>query len=219
MTFKTLTFIRHAESVSNAGGITLPHHQVPLSELGQRQAQALPSLLDLRPTSVLVSAMIRTHQTARPFCTRTGVKASEHQGLDEFSVIDPELIKGLTGDQRKPFVKEYWDAPDPHRRLGKNADTFAEFEQRVIAFLATMETLPDHSVIFGHGIWFGLLLWRMLGYDASTAETMRSFRRFQQSLPMPNCAGFTLVQSADGHWSVKARPEISRALRLIAGDQ
>ena len=212
MTLKTLTFIRHAQSVSNAGGITLPHHQIPLTELGRRQARALPGHLDLKPSSVLVSTMIRAHQTAKPFCTWAGIKAVDHQGLDEFSVIDPKLIEGMTGDQRKPFVEAYWDDPDPHRRLGQEADTFAEFEHRVSTFMAIMETMPDQSVIFGHGTWFGLMLWRMLGYDASTPETMRTFRRFQQNMPMPNCAVFSLVHSTGGHWSVKARPEIPRAL-------
>jgi alpha-ribazole phosphatase len=212
MTPKTLTFIRHAQSVSNAGGLTVPHHQIPLTELGQRQAQALPGLLQVKPASVVVSTMIRTHQSAKPLCTQLGLKAVDHQGLDEFSVIDPALIQGLTGDQRKPFVKAYWDDPDPERRLGKEADTFAEFEQRVSTFMTTMETLPDQTVIFGHGTWFGLMLWRMLGYDASTSENMRTFRRFQQNMPMPNCAVFTLVFNAGGHWSVKARPEIAQAL-------
>ncbi len=117
MTLKTLTFIRHAQSVSNAGGITLPHHQIPLTELGHRQAHALPGLLNMNPACVVVSTMIRTHQTAKPFCTQVGIKAIDRQGLDEFSVIDPEMIKGMTGDQRKPLVQAYWDDPDPQRRL------------------------------------------------------------------------------------------------------
>ena len=148
--------------------------------------------------------MIRTHQTAKPFCTQVGIKALDHQGLDEFSIIDPEMIKDMTGDQRKPLVQAYWDDPD----------TFAEFEHRVSTFMATMETLPDQSVIFGHGTWFGLMLWRMLGYDASTPEKMRTFRRFPQNMPTPNCAVFSLVHSAGGHWSVKARPEIPNALQI-----
>jgi alpha-ribazole phosphatase len=212
MTQKTLTFVRHAQSVSNAGGITLPHHQIPLTDLGHRQAHALAGLLTANPSSVVVSTMIRIHQTARPFCGYVGIKAVNHQGLDEFSVIDLEMIKGMTGDQRKPFVKAYWDDPDPHRRLGKEADTFSEFEDRVGDFMRHMDTLPDQSVIFGHGTWFGLMLWKMLGYDARTPEAMSTFRRFQQNMPLPNCAVFSLVHSPGGHWSVKANPAIPNAL-------
>ncbi len=33
---KTLTFIRHGESTANAGGITMAHDAIPLSEIKSR---------------------------------------------------------------------------------------------------------------------------------------------------------------------------------------
>jgi broad specificity phosphatase PhoE len=114
------------------------------------------------------------------------------------------LIEGLNGDQRKPFVKDYWDDSDPHRRLGQNADTFAEFEARVRSFMGNMGALPDGTVVFGHGIWFGLFHWLLLGYRVRDADEMRAFRRFQQALPMPNCATFSLTQAGGQRWSIQA---------------
>lgn len=201
---KELIFIRHAESVSNAGGPTMPHGAVPLSELGHQQAQLLARLIDVEPATVLVSFFLRTHQTAAPFCERFGVQPQVHPDLHEFSVIDPALIQGLLGPQRKPFVKAYWDDPDPLRRLGENADTFAEFDGRVSVFIEQMDQLPDSTVIFGHGIWIALLFWRLLGYEVSDAEGMKAFRRFQLALPMPNCAVFSLVPIGE-RWSVRAK--------------
>lgn len=154
---KTLTFIRHAESVSNAGGVTMSHEAIPLSDLGHLQAQKLAALRSVPPVAVLVSSMVRTHQTAASFCNRFSVVPQVHPNLDEFSVIDPALIAGLNSAQRKPFVQGYWDDSDPLRRMGVNAETFAEFETRVSSFMVDMQTLPDSTVIFGHGIWFGLL--------------------------------------------------------------
>ncbi|WP_211454226.1 histidine phosphatase family protein [Collimonas antrihumi] len=209
---KKLTFIRHAESVANAGGVTMPHDAIPLSDLGRLQARELATALDVTPATVLVSSFIRTHQTAQPYCERFDVCPKVCPHLNEFSVIDPALIDGLDGAQRKPFVKAYWDDPNIHRRIGANADTFAEFDARVIAFMAGMDDLPDASVIFGHGIWFGLLLWRLLGYTADDAAGMRSFRHFQLGFPMPNCAAFTLTQIERGHWSVRASSSL--ALRI-----
>lgn len=189
---KTLTFIRHAESVSNAGGTTMPHEAIPLSELGHKQARELAARLTFKPSIVLMSGMVRTHQTAAPLCERLDLTPQAHAGLNEFSVIDPVLIEGLDGSQRKPLVSAYWDTPDPQRRCGDKADTFAEFDDRVTNFMAHMHELADNAVIFGHGIWFALLLWHLLGYSAAGAEGMRAFRRFQQALPMPNCAVFSL---------------------------
>jgi len=214
LSMKTITFVRHAESVANAGGVTMPHDAIPLSDLGHQQAKMLATLIDVVPTTILVSSMTRTHQTAAPFSERFSMRPTVHPGLNEFSVIDPSLIAGLVGVQRKPFVKDYWDDADPNRRLGVNADTFAEFDARVSSFLDEMDSLPDSTLIFGHGIWFGLLFWRLLGYGVSDADSMRAFRRFQIGFPMPNCAVFTLVHVDGKRWSVRANTEISSRITM-----
>ncbi|MCG7656426.1 histidine phosphatase family protein [Wielerella bovis] len=38
---KTIYFIRHAQSLANAGGISLPERDIPLSDLGKQQAAEL----------------------------------------------------------------------------------------------------------------------------------------------------------------------------------
>lgn len=215
---KTLTYIRHAESVANVGGITMPHDAIPLSVLGRRQAAALAATIPVEPSTIFVSGFIRTHETAMPFCQRHAMATQVLPSLDEFSVIDPALIEGLNGAQRKPFVKEYWANPDPLRRLGENADTFAEFEARVQTFIDTMDGLPDAAVIFGHGIWFGMLHWLLLGYRVRDAAEMCAFRRFQQALPMPNCAVFTLMQSKERNWSIRANTEVMRHIASVQVD-
>jgi broad specificity phosphatase PhoE len=121
-------------------------------------------------------------------------------------VIDPSLIEGLDGAQRQPFTQAYWDDPDPDRRMGREADTFAEFDNRVSLFIEEMALLPDTTVIFGHGIWFSLLTWRLQGHRAEEAEDMRRFRRFQLSVSMPNCAVFSLIQTSATGWSVTETP-------------
>jgi len=213
---KTLTFVRHAQSVANAGGVTMVHDAIPLSELGVLQARELSTLLKPKPAAVQVSCFIRTRLTADPFCERCSQQIEVNPYLHEFSLIDPALIEGLDGEQRKPFVKAYWDDPDPHRRHGAESDTFAEFAARVGEFLEQMDTLPDGTVIFGHGIWFALLLWRLLGYRVIDTADMRAFRRFQLGLPMPNCAVFTLVGVGDGRWSVQANTEIARRIAAVS---
>ena len=70
---KTLTFIRHGESVANAGAVTMPHEAIPLSAIGQRQAAELATLLEVRPSTIFVSGMIRTHETAAPYCKRHAI--------------------------------------------------------------------------------------------------------------------------------------------------
>ncbi len=208
-----MIFVRHAESVSNAGGVTMPHEAIPLSERGRQQAVALVDALPAAPTAVLVSGMVRTHQTAAPYCARFDLAPRQHVGLNEFSVIDANLIAGMDGPQRRLFVRDYWDSPDPHRRWGAKADTFVEFEAHVRSFIGELDSLADSTVIFGHGIWLGMLHWLLLGNRVRDADDMRAFQRFRNALAMPNCAAFEL-EGRNGGWRLRALPStLDPALR------
>lgn len=188
-----ILFLRHAESASNAGGITMPHNAIPLSDRGFEQAAELAKRFDSPPSRVLVSGMARAQQTAEPLCRRHSLTPEIHRELNEFSVTDPALIAGLSAPDRKPFVRDYWETPDPHRRNGADADTFLEFVNRVRAFAEETPRLPNGTVIFGHGIWCAMLHWIIAGLAANDRADMLAFRHFQQCLPMPNCAGFRIT--------------------------
>ncbi|NOT65661.1 MAG: histidine phosphatase family protein [Methylotenera sp.] len=200
---KTIYFIRHGESTANAGGITMEHSTIPLSDKGLQQAQAIANTLKVEPTLVLASEFIRTHQTAQPFCTKHQMALQVQPWLNEFSAISHELITGMTGTQRRPIADAYWAEADVNQRMGKLADTFLEFNQRVSQFMAEMAHLPNQTVIFGHGIWLGLLIWRLLGFDYQDSNSMKAFRRFQNSLPMHNGVIYTLSSQNHQAWTVQ----------------
>ena len=195
-----LTFIRHAQSVSNAGGITMPHRDIPLTERGWTQARELAEGWTGSSAMVWASKFLRTQQTAEPFCQRFERAARIHPALHEFSMIDEALIAGLDGPQRKPFVKTYWDDPNPQRRHGSGAETFAEFDARVRGFRESMHQLPDESVLFGHGIWIALLFWQLQGHRVQDRAGMSAFRDYQLALPMLNCAVFNVRSVGDDRW-------------------
>jgi alpha-ribazole phosphatase len=215
---KTITLVRHGQSTANAGGITMPHGAIPLSALGALHAQVLATLLPSRPSCVLVSAYLRAQQTAQPYCDRIGMPAQIHPLLHEFSAIDPALLEGMDGVQRRPIADAYWQASTPDQRMGAEAETFIEFDQRVADFLSQLPQLPDGAVLFGHGMWIGMLAWKLLGFSARDSAGMRAFRRFQSGLPMPNGAVYHLRQASMGHlehvdhWHVQADEPILRAL-------
>jgi len=212
--------VRHGQSLANAGGVTMEHSAIPLSPLGLAQAAALPgafaSVVAVPPARVLVSSYVRAVQTALPFCERFGRQAEADPLLHEFSALDANLLQGLLGYERRPLADAYWQAADPALRAGPDAETFFEFDARVDAFAtSTLPLLPDGSVLFGHGIWFALLFWRLMGFAIEGSEDMVAFRRFRQGLPMPNCAVYAL-ENVDGRWSPKARDELMRDMALVA---
>jgi alpha-ribazole phosphatase len=150
----TIYFIRHGESIANAGGLTMEHGAIPLSDKGKNQAHIVAETLAITPSKVLVSELIRTHQTAQPFCDKHHVSYQANPLLNEVHAISNELIDGMTGEQRRPIAQAYWAEGDINKRMGGHADTFNEFRERMDCFIGGMVDLPDNSVIFGHGIWW-----------------------------------------------------------------
>ena len=196
-----LYFVRHAQGVANAGGVTMEHADIPLSSLGMTQAAALARLLQVKATFVLTSQFSRARATAQPFCEVAGREAEIHPLLHEFETIDPALLQGMTGEQRRSIVDAYWNRADPHERMGPLAETFKEFEGRVAAFMGELGGLPDRSVMFGHGMWMSLMFWKLIGFSDTDSGGMKAFRRFQLGLPMPNCVLYVLETAGGGRWS------------------
>ena len=103
---KTFHLIRHAQSAANAGGISGPEREIPLSGLGKERAAALVFRLpENRP--VLVSEMRRTRDTAAPYCQKYGIKPAILPCLNEFSCLSFDLIRGMDGEARRPLAQAY----------------------------------------------------------------------------------------------------------------
>lgn len=210
---KTIYFIRHGESIANAGGVTMEHNLIPLSDKGRQQAQLVAETLTIKPSEVLVSELVRTQQTAQPFCDKHQVSYQINPLLNEVHAISHELIDSMVGEQRRPIALAYWAEGDVNKRMGKHADTFNEFRERVDSFINGMTDLSNNTVIFGHGIWFGLLVWRLLGFEAHDKQGMLAFRRFQSGLPLSNCMTYALHSNDGRRWSFKVHPEIVQRLK------
>ena len=143
--------------------------------------------------------MRRTRDTAAPYCQKYGIEPAILPCLNEFSCLSFDLIRGMDGEARRPPAQAYWQHADPHRRTGQGADTFAEFDARVEAFLQNAcRSLPDGALLFGHGIWIAMLVWKLLGFQAALSADMSAFRAFQTHLPMPNAAVWQLCGSETG---------------------
>lgn len=208
-------FVRHGQSTANAGGVTMAHAEIPLSDLGRRQANLVAELLDVQPVLLLSSTYVRAIDTARPFSNKTGCPLTLHPLLHEFSALDAGLIEAMVTAQRRPLADAFWSAADPDFRHGPGSETFQEFSARVAGFADEMPDLPHGTVLFGHGIWFALLCWKLWGFTGADATVMQEFRRFQKALPMPNCAIYGLEQAAKGQW--RLQPEKTVMHQVAAG--
>lgn len=153
----TLYCIRHDESVSNAGGMTMEHNSISLSDKGKHQAQVVAVTLDVKPSQVLVSGLIRAQQTAQPFCDKHHVSYQVNPLLNEIHAISHELIGGMSGERRRPIAQVYW-AKAMSTRAWANIRIISKSSANGWRFIDAMAALPDNSVIFGYRICLRLLV-------------------------------------------------------------
>lgn len=195
---KKITFIRHGESAANAGGISQPNANIPLTERGIQQAQMIADQWQDTPSQVYVSEFIRTKQTAQPLLDKYHLQPITLAGLNEFNTFGYEIVAGMTGAERTPLTLKYWKEADPDARYGESGQTYREFCQQVADFIPILCSLEDQSIIYGHGMWIRQLIWQSLGMgDIKNIrpKEMKKFIKFALSLMVSNTAIFDIYLS------------------------
>jgi len=179
--------IRHGQSESNAGLPSLDWRNIPLTELGRRQAERVAEVFADPPRLIVTSPFLRARQTAQPTIDRYPEAAFEQWPVQEFSYLGP-LGRPTTAHERAPEVREYWERADP-QSAEPGAESFAGLTGRVTSFLGRLGTQDDGPVaVFTHGIFMRAVAWHLLsGVSAPGPADMRCFRTFTGLYPVPNC--------------------------------
>lgn len=194
-----LYFVRHGQSMANAGAFAMADREIPLSALGRQQVLDLLARWALRPAQLYCSQMLRARQTAAYFAAAHGLAAQEIAELDEFSYLALATVEGKVPAEVAVLARDYWQRGDPAHRDGDIADSFDDFAARVEAFLARLHDFEDGSVFVGHGIWIGLLAWRLQGRTVNRPADMQAFRAFQTGMHVPNAGVYRLeIASGEG---------------------
>ena len=189
----TLYLIRHGESMANVGGPVMPDKQVGLTERGLEQALSLTERLShVHASTIYTSELQRTQQTAAPLCEQWELLPQVLPCLNELCNLEFARIANVSVDERRRMAQAYWALGDVHHRDGPTADSFAMFAARVDDFLGLADTLPNHSLLFTHGIWIGMLAWKLLGFEVKTGQDMQQFRQFQTAMNMKNTVVYRL---------------------------
>ena len=81
--------IRHGQSESNAGLPSLDWRNIPLTELGRRQAERVAEVFADPPRLIVTSPYLRARQTAQPTIDRYPEAAFEEWPVQEFSYLGP----------------------------------------------------------------------------------------------------------------------------------
>jgi len=182
--------IRHGESLANIGGSTSTPREIPLTDVGLREADQLGEQLSVRPDLIVVSPYVRTQQTAEPTKLRFPDVPVAVLGVQEFTYLAVSKCRGTTQEERRPLVEGYWQRADPHYCDGDQAESFAEFLGRTERFVHELNE-HDFSVayIFTHEQFIKGLMWHAMRLGRAIDSTsMTEFDKFQRSFKIPNAS-------------------------------
>ena len=163
----TLIFVRHGQSVANLHKIFAGHTDIPLTEIGHRQAQATAEYLDrYHIDHIYASDLERAYQTAEHTAARRGMQIIKDPMLREVFAGEWE---GMTyGELEQAFPKEY-DTWKYHTSRAHPVGGESMKQLSIRAKAAIDRIVRDHRgecvSIFAHAALLRTLAWRWHGFD------------------------------------------------------
>ena len=192
-------FIRHGESMSNAGEVSFDRSSTLLTEKGQEQARAVSLQIPTRPDLLVVTSYIRTHQTAQPLQQRYPDVPCETWNLHEFSALADDNYVNRTWIQRHPAMQAFWDRNDPDHVDGPGAESFSDMVERVNAGLARLQSRKEKFiVVFAHGYIIQTTRLLLGKPEFTRKELMKNVPYYTRHSPVENCSITRVTMDARG---------------------
>lgn len=193
-----LLLIRHGQTPSNvAGRLDTGVPGAPLTELGHRQAAAVPTGLTSRllplPERIAVSTLLRTHLTAAPLADALAISPEVIDGLQEIQAGDLEMLSDKRSQGLYNAATLAWAAGDLDARL-PGGESGAEFFARFDDAILKATTGRDHTVaVVSHGaairVWVAARAAGAAHDFAETHQLMNTGLAHLERLATPDAAG------------------------------
>ncbi len=173
---KQVWFIRHGQSVTNAGGTWHDAQSIPLTEHGHRQAKAVAQGLPHKPSLIITSPYTRTLETARPTLDKWPDVVHEEWDIHEFNYLCPVRMSNVSPSVFLKHDRLYWEKDDPHHQDSDHSESFVQFMERVDKAVEKVLSLShDKTFVFSHALFLKGLFYRFENPD----ENMSSREKFK----------------------------------------
>ena len=206
----TILLIRHGESQANAGFATSDPKSVELTQRGTEQARNIANFLKshYHPDLIITSPYQRAKQTALPTRSIFRHILEEEWPVHEFTYLSSWHKAPSTVEDRQEWVRQYWELSNPtlidsstlesEAKSESESESFEQFIKRVQKAMADLKNTPyDKVAVFSHQQFICALLWlSQQGQLKLSSDTMRNFKEFLASHPIPN-GGIVPVQFED----------------------
>lgn len=165
--------VRHGQTAWNALNRAQGHSDIPLDEVGRRQAEQLRlATFAETPSAIYTSDLSRARQTAEPVAHKFNLELVADERLRERSMGDWEGRD--FADVHVDF--ERLTRPDDPLAIGvrpPNGESILDVWDRLELVVTEIVGRQQTSIIVSHGAACALILGQLLG---STPEVARSFR-------------------------------------------
>jgi probable phosphoglycerate mutase len=148
-----LHLVRHGQTPSNVAYLLDTLEPGPgLTELGHRQAAALPRVLgDAGIEAIWVSTLVRTHLTAAPLAQHLGLTPREHAGLREISAGSLEMADDDASAQKYLSVALGWAEGAVDVRMPGGEDGVEALGRFDAAIEEVAASGAGTAAVFSHG--------------------------------------------------------------------
>ena len=193
-------WVRHGESVGNAGERTRDPGSYSLTARGFAQAAAFAGHLPRSPALIVTSPYVRARATAEPTIARFPAVPVEEWPIQEITFLAPERCLDTTQVERRLMAREYWARFDPDSTDGPGAESFAHTVDRARVALAHLRRRPEPFIlIFSHAVFMRIMHWVALTQRPRIdGEAMRLCYEFIRGWDIPNCGVLPMLASPDG---------------------
>ena len=147
----TAWLIRHGESMANVGKCTHKPAEIPLTEKGHRQVLQLAQAVSTRPDLIIVSPFHRAKVSASPIINQWQDVPVETWPIQELTYLAHDKYQAATDDEQQRMIDTYWQQADPLYSDGDDAESFADFMDRLQDFHQRL--LANQGFISGRGTW------------------------------------------------------------------
>ena len=174
---KEIWFIRHGQSMGNAGYATSNPDTISLTDIGHQQAKLLSTYITLEPELIITSPYARTFQTATPTLHRFHQSKHSEWPIHEFTYLAPVRCIDTTADDRKDMVYDYWLRSEPDYIDGVGAESFSQFIKRIKTMWQDLHqsSVCGNILVFTHGLFLNALRWSLVNSFAPPHSAQYDF--------------------------------------------
>lgn len=163
-----LHLVRHGETAHNRDGLGLGRADLPLTEVGLRQADALAARFASQPLDrVYTSPLRRCRTIAEAIAVAAG---SLVEVRDELLELDVGVTEGMTFPAMREQFADFlgqWSGPMGHTVRMPGGESLADVDARLAPLLTALRARPhETAVVVSHNFVIRLAVVRLLGLDA-----------------------------------------------------